>query len=182
MALSMEKTRSAAAELGVKAKTIRAASAHAGNLLPWTFHQWSTPSVKAWLSLDSELFVKTVVLGAHRVPSRPGRPSDDKLRPPTKKKLRVPMRARSAGARSLAAVDVGSAGAGGGGAKTVHPSTLARFFGLNKSGADEHREHGAKLAALHRLLRARGAAAARACAHHPGTQTCVAPALRAAPR
>ena len=92
------------------------------------------------------------------------------------------MRARSAGARSLAAVDVGSAGAGGGGAKTVHPSTLARFFGLNKSGADEHREHGAKLAALHRLLRARGAAAARACAHHPGTQTCVAPALRAAPR
>ncbi len=58
MALSMEKTLSAAAEVGVKAKTIRAASAHAAeNLLPWTFHQWSTPSVKALLSLDSELFV-----------------------------------------------------------------------------------------------------------------------------
>ncbi len=41
-------------------------------------HQWSTPSVKAWLSLDLELLVKTV---AHRVPSRPGRPSEDKLRP-----------------------------------------------------------------------------------------------------
>ncbi len=51
MALSMEKTRSVAAELGVTAKTIRAASAHAGNLLPLTFYQLSTPSVKAWLSL-----------------------------------------------------------------------------------------------------------------------------------
>ena len=71
------------------------------------------------------------------------------------------MRARSAGARSLAAVDVGSTGAGGGGAKTVRPSTLARFFGLNKSCTDEHREPGAKLAALHRLLRARGAPDAR---------------------
>jgi hypothetical protein len=82
MALSMEKTRSAATVGGVKAKTIRAASAYAaGNLLPWTFHQLSTLSVKAWLSLDSELFVKTVVLVAHHVPSRPGRPRDDKLRP-----------------------------------------------------------------------------------------------------
>ena len=80
MALSMEKTRSAAAEVGVKAKTIRAAAAHAaGNLLPWTFHLWSTLSVKAWLSLDSELFVKTVVFVAHRVPSRP---SDDKCKRP----------------------------------------------------------------------------------------------------
>ncbi len=89
MALSMEETRSAATEVGVKAKTIRAASAHAaGNLLQWTFHQLSTPSVKAWLSLDSELFVKIVVLVAHRVPSRPDRPSDVKLRPLEKGRYR----------------------------------------------------------------------------------------------
>ncbi len=34
----------------------------AGNLLQWTFYQWSTPSVKAWFSLDLELFVNIVVL------------------------------------------------------------------------------------------------------------------------
>jgi hypothetical protein len=36
------------------------------------------------LYLDSELLVKTVVLVAHRVPSQPSRPSDDKLRLPKK--------------------------------------------------------------------------------------------------
>ncbi len=85
MALSMEKTRSAAAEVGVKAKTIHAVSALAAkNLLQWTFHQWSTPPVTAWFSLDSDLFVKIVVLVVHRVPYRPGQPSNDKLRPPKK--------------------------------------------------------------------------------------------------
>ena len=39
MYLSIENTRSAAAEFGVNAKTIWAAPAHAGNLEPLTFHQ-----------------------------------------------------------------------------------------------------------------------------------------------
>ena len=53
MALSMEKTRSAPADLHVKARMIRAAWSNAGNLLQLTLHQCSTPSVKAWLSLVS---------------------------------------------------------------------------------------------------------------------------------
>jgi hypothetical protein len=53
MALSMEKTRLAPAELHVKARMICAAWAYAGNLLPLTLLQCSTPSVKAWLSLVS---------------------------------------------------------------------------------------------------------------------------------
>eukprot|EP00966_Prymnesium_polylepis_P200166 4638713-Prymnesium_polylepis.1 len=48
--LSREKTRSAAAEFGVNDKTIRAASAHVGNLVPLLAHQPSTPSVNAFVS------------------------------------------------------------------------------------------------------------------------------------
>ena len=48
--LSSENTRSAAAELGVNEKTIRAASAHVGNLVPWVAHQPSTFSVNAFVS------------------------------------------------------------------------------------------------------------------------------------
>ena len=51
MALSIEKMRSACAELGLNAKAMRAASAQAENLLPCTRHHASTPSVN-WLMSD----------------------------------------------------------------------------------------------------------------------------------
>ena len=55
----MENTRSAAAELGVKAKMICAASAHAGNLEPFVAHHLSTCSVNEWSSLPSEWSMTT---------------------------------------------------------------------------------------------------------------------------
>ena len=51
--LSNEKTRSAAAEFGVKEKTIRAAAAQVGNLLPLLAHQARTDVVNAAMSLWS---------------------------------------------------------------------------------------------------------------------------------
>ena len=46
----MAKTRSAEAELGVRANTMRAAFAHVGNLWPLVRHHMSTVSVKTSMS------------------------------------------------------------------------------------------------------------------------------------